>query len=56
MYDRMARIPGLRKAAELSAEEISKVREWVGPSVEAMAAELEVSELALRRRLSDLGL
>ena len=56
MYDRMKRIPGLRKASELSAEEISKVREWVGPSVEAMAAELEVSELALRRRLSELGL
>jgi len=56
IYDLIERIPGLRKASELSREEIQTTRERVGPSVEAMAVELEVSERGLRRRLGELGL
>jgi two-component system, NtrC family, nitrogen regulation response regulator GlnG len=56
IYDRIARIPSLRQAGDLSSEEIAAARERVGPSVEAMAAELEVSERALLRRMGELGL
>jgi two-component system nitrogen regulation response regulator GlnG len=56
IYDLIDRIPGLRKGSDLGREEIAAVRARVGPSVEAMAAELEVSERALRRRLGELDL
>ncbi|NJL26839.1 MAG: sigma-54-dependent Fis family transcriptional regulator, partial [Thermoanaerobaculia bacterium] len=55
IYDLIEKISGLRKAAELSQEEIDNARLRVGPSVEAMAALLEVSPRALRRRLGQLG-
>jgi len=50
----MNRIPGLRKASELTREEIDQARARVGPSLEATAADLEVSLRALRRRLGQL--
>ena len=56
IYDLIAKIPGLKKAAELTREEIEAARHRVGPSIEAMAMELEVSERALRRRLGELHL
>ncbi len=54
IYDLIAKIPGLRKASELTREDIADARARVGPSIEAMAAELEVSQRALRRRLGQL--
>ncbi len=54
IYDLMNRIPGLRKASELTLEEIDEVRARVGPSLEAVAAALEVSQRALRRHLGRL--
>ena len=56
IYDLMKKIPGLRKAADLSREDITAAQVRVGPSLEAVAADLEVSESALRRRLGELGL
>ena len=56
IYDLIDKIPGLKKAAELTREEIEAARRQVGPSTEAMAMELQVSERALRRRLGELGL
>ena len=54
IYDLMKRIPGLRKASELTRGEIDEARARVGPSLEAVAAVLEVSQRALRRRLGQL--
>lgn len=54
IYDLMDKIPGLRKASELTQEDVDGARAEVGPSLEAMAAHLEVSERALRRRLGQL--
>ena len=54
IYDLMKKIPGLRKASDLTREEIDEARTRVGPSLEAMAAALEVSQRALRRRLGQL--
>ncbi len=54
IYDLMKRIPGLRKASELTREEIDEAHARVGPSLEAVAAALEVSQRALRRRLGQL--
>lgn len=54
IYDLMNKIPGLRKASELSREQIEQARSRVGPSPEAMAADLEVSKRALLRRLGQL--
>lgn len=55
IYDLMRRIPGLRQASELTHEEIEEARGRVGPSLEAIAAALEVSQRALRRRLGQLA-
>ncbi len=54
IYDLMERIPGLRKASELTLDEIEEARSQVGPSLEAVATSLEVSQRALRRRLGQL--
>ena len=54
IYDLIKRIPGLRQASELTREQIDEVRERVGPSLEAMAAALEVSQRALKRRMGQL--
>lgn len=54
IYDLMDKIPSLRKASELTQEDVEGARAQVGPSLEAMAAHLEVSERALRRRIGQL--
>ncbi|MEM9553500.1 MAG: sigma 54-interacting transcriptional regulator [Acidobacteriota bacterium] len=54
IYDLIARIPGLRKAADLTRAEIDAARARVGSSIEAIAEALEVSPRALRRRLGQL--
>ncbi|MEM7588024.1 MAG: sigma 54-interacting transcriptional regulator [Acidobacteriota bacterium] len=54
IYDLMKRIPGLRKASDLTLEEIDAARAQHGPSLEAVATALEVSQRALRRRLGQL--
>ena len=53
LLDRSTRV---RSAAAVPPEEIRQAHERHGGDVEAMAAELEVSERALRQRLNDLGL
>ena len=53
LMDRCARV---RKASELSAEEIESARARADGDVRAAAALLEVSARALRRRMSALGL
>ena len=54
IYDLMNKIPSLRKASELTSEDIEAARRRVGPSLEAMAEDLEVSKRALLRRLGQL--
>ena len=54
IYDLMNKIPSLRKASELTSEDIEAARSRVGPSLEAMAENLEVSKRALLRRLGQL--
>ncbi len=56
LYDLIDKIPGLRKASELTREDIETARRGTGPSLEALADALEVSQRALRRRLRELGL
>ena len=56
LYDLIDKIPGLRKASELSREDIESTRRQTGPSLEALADALEVSQRALSRRLRELGL
>lgn len=56
IYDLIAKIPGLRKASDLTREEITAALDGAGPSLEAVAAALEVSERALRRRMGELGM
>ena len=56
LYERIDRSPSIRKATDLSREEIEACAERCAGNVEAMAEELEVSEQALRRRLGQLGL
>jgi two-component system nitrogen regulation response regulator GlnG len=53
LMDRSARV---RKASELDADEIRAARAQTGGDIEAMAALLEVSVLALRRRMQALAL
>ena len=56
IYDLMERNPEVRKASELSANDVESVREVAAGSVERAAELLEVSAQALRRRLGQLGL
>ena len=50
----IARSPGLRKAKDLSREEIEACRAAVGDNLDAMAARLEVSPRGLRLRMRQL--
>ena len=54
LYDRIKRSPNLRTAADLGPEEISRAAEECDGDVRQMALRLQVSERALRRRLSQL--
>lgn len=56
IYHLMHKCPRVRVASELERAELEPLRERHGDDLAAMAAELEVSELALRRRLGELGL
>ncbi|MEM7355169.1 MAG: sigma-54 dependent transcriptional regulator [Acidobacteriota bacterium] len=56
IYDLIKKISGLRQASDLGREEIARAVARFGPSLEAVAANLEVSESALRRRLRELDL
>ncbi len=56
IYHLIKKSPRLRTAAELSRAELEDARRRFGDDTAAMAAELEVSETALRRRLGQLGL
>jgi two-component system nitrogen regulation response regulator GlnG len=56
LYALMARTPGLRRAKDLTAEEITRCREACGGDLEAMGNSLAVSTRALKLRMRDLGL
>jgi two-component system, NtrC family, nitrogen regulation response regulator GlnG len=56
LYGLMERTPGLRKARDLSADEILAQRDAAGGDVERMAAALEVSRRGLVLRMRELGL
>ncbi len=56
LYTLLERSSRVRPAAGVPPEEIRRALEHCGGDVAAMAAELEVSERALRQRLKDLGL
>lgn len=56
IYDLIARSRYLRTAADLSREEIATAAAKNGGHIEAMAALLEVSASALRRRMRQLGM
>ncbi len=56
LYQVMERCEGVRKARDLSAEEIEAVRAEHGADVEAMAERLEVSARGLKLRMRELGL
>ena len=56
LYDLINRSPGIRKAGDLSREEIEEARERSDGSLDAMVDALEVSERGLLRRMTQLGL
>jgi two-component system nitrogen regulation response regulator GlnG len=56
LYKRIERSPHLRKAADLSADEIRACFHRCGGDLDAMAEALEVSRPGLERRARDLGL
>jgi two-component system nitrogen regulation response regulator GlnG len=56
LYDCIDRSPLLRKAADLSREEIKACRARAGGDLDAMAELLEVSKRGLQRRLTQLGI
>ena len=56
LYVLLGRSSRVRAVSDVPPEEIRRVHAFCGGDVEAMAAELEVSERGLRQRLKDLGL
>ncbi len=56
IYDLIDKSPHIRKAGDLTPEEIRKAFQRCGGDVERMARELEVSKQALNRRVKELGL
>jgi two-component system, NtrC family, nitrogen regulation response regulator GlnG len=56
LYLMIEKLPGLRKASELSRAEILEARDACGGSLEAMVDQLEVSKPALLQRMKRLGL
>jgi two-component system nitrogen regulation response regulator GlnG len=56
IYDLIARFPGVRRAGDLSAEDIARSFRACGGDVKKMADDLRVSEQALKRRIREMGL
>jgi two-component system, NtrC family, nitrogen regulation response regulator GlnG len=56
LYALMERTPGIRKARDLSADEILEQRAAAGGDIDRMAAALEVSRRGLLLRMRELGL
>ncbi len=56
LYDKIEKSPRIRKAADLSREEILECRERCGGDLDAMVEVLEVSKRGLQRRMTQLGL
>ena len=56
LYDRIDRSQHIRKAVDLSREEIEACRAGCGGDLDAMVEALEVSKRGLQRRMSQLGL
>ncbi len=56
LYDRIEKSSKIRKAADLSREEIESCVERCGGDLDVMAGELEVSKRGLQRRMTQLGL
>jgi two-component system nitrogen regulation response regulator GlnG len=56
LYDRIERSPRVRKAADLSREEIAECAARCGGDLDAMVESLEVSKRGLQRRMGQLGL
>ncbi|MEM7584996.1 MAG: sigma 54-interacting transcriptional regulator, partial [Acidobacteriota bacterium] len=56
LYKLIAKSSRVRKASDLSADEIARCRSEHGPDLAVVAERLEVSRRALRRRMTELGL
>jgi two-component system nitrogen regulation response regulator GlnG len=56
LYDRIEKSSRIRKAVDLSREEIEACRERCGGDLDAMVAVLEVSKRGLQRRMTQLGM
>jgi len=56
LYDKIERSSRIRKAADLSREEIEACRASHGEDLDAMVEALEVSKRGLQRRMTQLGL
>ena len=56
LYDRIDRSPGIRKAVDLSQEEIEAAHARCQGDLDAMVEELEVSKRGLQRRMKSLGI
>ncbi|HEX3552893.1 MAG TPA: sigma 54-interacting transcriptional regulator [Thermoanaerobaculia bacterium] len=56
LYLLIDKFPGIRKAADLTAEEILKAREQFAGDLEAMGMHLEVSKKGLQQRMKQLGI
>ncbi len=56
LYDRIEKSARIRKAVDLSRQEIQECRERCGGDLDAMVAALEVSKRGLQRRMTQLGM
>ena len=56
LYDRIERSAKIRKAVDLTGEEIAECSERCGGDLDAMVEQLEVSKRGLQRRMTQLGM
>ncbi|HEX4966797.1 MAG TPA: sigma 54-interacting transcriptional regulator [Thermoanaerobaculia bacterium] len=56
LYDRIEKSPRIKKAADLSSEEIQEHWQRCGGDLDAMVEGLEVSKRGLQRRMTQLGI
>jgi two-component system nitrogen regulation response regulator GlnG len=56
LYDRLERVPGLRKASDLSREELEHVYRQCGGDLDAMVDHLRVSKRSIQLRMHALGI